>query len=190
MKIVTTLMAVLLSFTLSQLNAQPEKSRGFKKAILILADGSSLTGLVKDNIRKNASVVFTDSGGVKKNYDGSALLSVEIDAIRFVCINGDFFKVLCDGELSFLQKSSDASGKPSYNGHETIFSSGTTGKPGDYFIYNGRDKRLKLVSTKNIREVAAANFAGYTPAIDRANAVKDDLSQLKEAVEAYNNRAK
>lgn len=191
MKIVTTVIAVLFSFILPQLNAQPENPKGFKNAIIILADGSSLTGFVKENIRKNASITFTASGGgPKKNYDGSELLSAEIEGTKFICINGDFFRVLCEGELSFLQKSSDASGKPVYNGTEAIFSSGTIGKPNDYFIYDSRDKRLKLVSRKNIGEVAAASFAGCTAAIDMANAINGDLSQLKEAVEVFNNRAK
>ena len=101
---------------------------------------------------------------------------------------GDFFEVLSEGELNFLQKASDASGKPTYNGNEAIFSSGTEGKPNDYFIYTTSSKQLRLVSKKNVDEIIAASFTGYTAAIDKAKTANGDLSQLKDAVEIYNNR--
>ena len=67
-----------------------------------------------------------------------------------------------------------------YNGNEAILSSGTEGKPNDYFIYNSNDKQLKLVSKKNVEEIAATRFAECTAAIDKAKTVNGDLSQLKE----------
>jgi hypothetical protein len=187
MNFLNTLAAAALSLVLLQANAQTEAPKGFQKGTITLADNSSLSGFVKDNIRKDASVSFVQQAGdKKKNYSGSELAAAEIEGTKFICINGDFFKVLCQGELCFLQKSSDASAKPSYNGNEAIFSSGTEGKINDYFIYNGKDKQLKLVSKKNVEEIAAASFAGNTAAIDKAKAVNGDLSQLKEAVEVYN----
>ena len=98
--------------------------------------------------------------------------------------------MLCEGELSFLQKSSDASGKVTYNGSEAILSSGTDGKINDYFIYNSNDKQLKLVSKKNVQEIAATSFADCTAAIDKAKTINGDLSQFRGAVEEYNNRNK
>lgn len=189
MKIITALVISIVSLVLSQANAQTEVPKGFKKGTIVLADGSSLPGFIKDNIRNNASVLFiSEAGGKKKNYDGSDLNTAEIEGTKFFCIKGDFFKVLSEGELNFLQKSSDASDKPTYNGNEATFSSGTEGKPNDYFIYNTKDKQLKLVSSKNVDEVIAASFAGNTAAIDKAKTASGDLSQLKVAVEIYNNR--
>ena len=189
MKIITALVISIVSLVLSQANAQTEVPKGFKKGTIVLADGSSLPGFIKDNIRNNASVLFiSEAGGKKKNYDGSDLNTAEIEGTKFFCIKGDFFIVLSEGELNFLQKSSDASDKPTYNGNEATFSSGTEGKPNDYFIYNTKDKQLKLVSRKNVDEVIAASFAGYTAAIDKAKTASGDLSQLKVAVEIYNNR--
>jgi hypothetical protein len=189
MKIVNLLTLCIVSLVLTQANAQTEAPKGFKKGSLVLADGSSLPGFIKDNIRSNASVSFiAETGGKKKNYDGSDLNGAEIEGTKFICIKGDFFKVLSEGELSFLQKASDASGKPTYNGNEASFSSGTEGKPNDYFIYTTTSKQLKLVSKKNVDEVIAASFAGYTAAIDKAKTANGDLSQLKDAVELYNNR--
>jgi hypothetical protein len=189
MKIVNLLTLSIVSLVLTQANAQSEAPKGFKKGTIVLADGSNLPGYVKDNIRSNASVVFlAETGGKKKNYNGSDLNTAQIEGTKFICIKGDFFKVLSEGELSFLQKASDASGKPTYNGNEATFSSGTEGKLNDYFIYTTSSKQLKLVSKKNVDEVIAASFAGYTAAIDKAKTVNGDLSQLKDAVEIYNNR--
>lgn len=187
MNILNTVAAAVLSLVLLQGKAQSEGPKGFQKGTLTLADNSQVVGLIKDNIRKDASVAFiAQTGEKKKTYNGSELAGAEIDDTKFICISGDFFKVLCQGELCFLQKSSDASGKPTYNGNQAIFSSGTEGKINDYFLYNGKDKQLKLVLKKNIDEIAATSFAGNAAAIDKAKAVNGDLAQLKEAVEVYN----
>ncbi|MDP4261114.1 MAG: hypothetical protein Q8941_01170 [Bacteroidota bacterium] len=188
MKILKTFPALILGLAFLPANAQTDTPKGFKKGIILLADSSSLPGLIKDNIRSNASIIFmNETGERKKNYNGSELMSAEIDGTKFLCINGDFFKVISEGELSFLQKSSDASGKPSYNGNEAIFSNGTEGKPGDYFIYVRKSKQLKLVSKKNFDEVTASAFSGNTAAIDKAKTANGNISQLKEAVEIFNN---
>ena len=189
MKVVNLLTICILCLVLSQSNAQTEPPKGFKKGIIETADGNRLTGFIKDNIRNNASLVFiAETGDKKKNYDGADLNKVEIAGDKFICIKGDFFKVLSEGELNLLQKSSDASGKPTYNGNEAIFSSGTEGKLNDYFIYNNNDKKLVLVPKKNADDVIAASFAGNAAAFDKAKTANGDLSQLKAAVEIYNNR--
>ena len=149
MKILSKVAILFFGSILLQANAQTEMPPGFKKGTITLADNSAYSGFVKDNIRKNASVIFlADANQKKKNYDGSQLKSAEIDGVKFICIKGDFFKVLCEGDLSFLQKSSDASGKPTYYGNEAVFISGTEGSPNDYFIYDGTDKQLKLILQK------------------------------------------
>lgn len=189
MKSLKIVFVVFLSTIFFRSQAQTEIPKGFKKGTIILADSSSLSGNIKDNIRNNASVTFiNEAGGKKKNYTGSELISAEVEGTKFLCINGDFFRIISYGELSFLQKSSDASGKPSYNGNEAIFSNGTEGKPDDYFIYDSRSKQLKLVSKKNFDEVITSTFAGNTTATEKAKTVNGDIAQLKEAVEIYNNR--
>ncbi len=191
MKIVNLLTLSIVSLILTQANAQPEIPKGFKIGAVELADGSQISGFIKDNIRRDASLLFiAETGGKKTNYDGSALNAAEIEGAKFICIRGDFFKVISEGELLFLQKSSDASGKPVYNGNEAVFSNGTEGRVNDYFIYTTSNKQLKHISKKNVDEVIAASFAGYTAAIDKAKTANGDLSQLKDAVDIYNNRLK
>ena len=187
MKSLKMLSVVLFSLHLLQANAQSELPKGFKKGTVVLADNTSLSGYVKDNMRSNASVGFISATGEKKKtYTGSELNSTEIDGAKYMCLNGDFFKVISEGELNFLQKASDASGKPSFNGNDAVFSNGTEGKPDDYFIYNSKSKELKLVSKKNFDEVINRTFAGNAAAIDKAKAANGDVAQLKEAVDVYN----
>src|SRR5882724_2142443 len=113
--------------------AQTIDPKGYKKGAIVFADSSSMQGFVKDNIRRSASIIFIRADGQKKmNYHGSELISVEIESTKFICIRGDFFRILSEGELLLLQKSSDASGIPTYNGSEAIFTSGTEGKLLDY----------------------------------------------------------
>lgn len=189
MKITKSIAVFILSISLLNAVAQTETPKGFSKGSVVLTDGSVVTGLIKEKIRSSASVtVITETDGKKKTYDGDKLSSVQIDADKFLCIQGDFFKVISEGELSFLQKASDASGKPSYNGTEASFSSGTDGKPGDYFVYTAANKQLKLVSAKTFDTVIAQVFGGNTAALDKAKAATGDIAQLKDAVEVYNKR--
>ena len=101
-------------------------------------------------------------------------------------MKGDFFKVVCNGELTFLQKASNASSKPTQIGNEVFFLSGTEGKPGDYFIYENKNQQLKLVSKKTLSTVIANSFGTYAPAIEKA--AQNDIAQLKDAVDTYNSR--
>ena len=140
--------------------------KGFKQASLILADSSMITGSIKDNMKASASVIFQPAdGSKKKTYSGSELIAVKTSDAQYACIRGDFFKVICEGNICFLQKISDASGTPSYNGTEAIFNNGTEGKPNDYFTYDRVTKILQLVSKKNKDEVIKASFAGCSAAI-------------------------
>jgi hypothetical protein len=190
MKNVKIILVVALSFYFAVTQAQTEAPKGFKKGTLTLADNSTISGNIKNNIRSSASVVFlSEEGGKKKNYDGSELISAEIDGTKYLCIKGDFFRVISNGGLGFLQKASDASNKPTYNGSEAVFASGTEGKTDDYFIYESRNKDLKKISKKNFDEVTAAAFAGNTAAMDKAKSINGDIAQLKEAVDIYNSQA-
>jgi hypothetical protein len=186
MKILKLLSAAALSLLFLQTNAQ-EAPKGFTKGKVTLADNTVITGFIKDNIRKDASVTLLVDGKEKK-YHGADIAAAEVDATIYNCMKGDFFKVVCNGELTFLQKSSDASGKPTTVGNEVFFLSGTQGKPGDYFIYENKSQQLKLVSKKNLNDVVTNSFGGYAPAIEKAKAAQADVALLKDAVESYNGR--
>jgi len=189
MKILKTFSVLFLSFLFIKANAQTENPKGYSKGTIVLQNNTVLNGFIKDNMKKDATVSFVaDAAGKKTKYTGTDLVSVEIDGNKFNCIKGDFFRVICNGELCFLQKVSDASGNITYNGSEAIYMSGAPGKSGDYFLYNDKDKELKLVSTKTFEAVTTAAFANYAPAIEKAKTAKDNIPQLSQAVVIYNNR--
>ena len=185
MKLKTTFLAAALGLSITVANAQTNAPEGYTKASITLANGTVQSGFIKDNIKKSASIVFTDqSGSNKKVYEGGDINGITIDAVSFICISGDFFKTICTGKLCFLQKASNASGKASYNGTEAVFNNGTEGKIGDYFIY--ADKKLKLLNKKTIESFISNDLTGCTAAIEKAKTINGDIAKLQEAVEIYN----
>ncbi|MEO7767920.1 MAG: hypothetical protein ABIS01_10855 [Ferruginibacter sp.] len=187
MKQLKHLLIIALIFTSIAAIAQNETPKGFTAGSIVLNDGTSLNGLLKDNLRKEAAIFFiSEAGGKKKKYQGTDITGAELDGATYLCIKADFFKVVCKGNLCFLQKVSDASGIPVYNGTEAIYCNGTEGKPGDYFLYSATDKQLKMISRNTIETVAANSFSGCTAAIEKAKTVKNDLAQMKDAVDIYN----
>ncbi len=188
MKKIKLFSAAILSLGFLAVQAQTEIPKGYSKGQVTLADNSVVTGYIKENIRSKSSVTIIDAAGSKKKYDGSSLIAAEVDNISYLCINGDFFKVMCKGDLYMLQKAGDASGTPVYNGAEAIFSNGTEGKPGDYFIYNTAARQLKLVSQKTFDAVTQETLAGCTAALDKAKTANGNMDSLKDAVQLYNNR--
>jgi len=188
MKILQMLQSIVFSILFLQANAQNEIPKGFTKGNLVLSDSTVVTGYIKNRIKNDASLTFLDEpGGKKIKYTGDGLISAEVDGDRFTCIKGDFFKIVCNGELCFLQKASDASRNPTFNGTEAIFINGTPGKPGDYFIYDNRVKELKLVSNKTFTSITAETFfAGCAAAIEKAKKIQGNFGLLSEAVAIYN----
>jgi len=184
----TAILYTAMVLTFGTLQAQTEIPAGFSKGSVTLANGSTVSGFIKDNIKKAATVVFIDNTGSKKTYEGSQINGITIETSNFICINGDFFKTICTGKLCFLQKASNASGNASYNGTEAIFNNGTEGKIGDYFAY--ADKKLKLLNKKTVEAFINTDLASCTAAVEKAKAINGDIAKLQEAVEIYNNSVK
>lgn len=189
MKRITSFAAFFLTLVSLQLKSQDTVPNGFTKGSVTLADNTEITGFVKDDIRSKAAVVLIPATGEKKiTYDGDKLNGAMIEGTKYICIKGDFFKVVCEGELSFIQKASDASSKPVYVGTEAMFINGTEGRKGDYFILNKSLQQLKLVNNKNVTAVTAQSFINCEAAINKAKQTGNDIALLKDAVVIYNNR--
>jgi hypothetical protein len=166
--------------------SQSTSLKGYKKGNIILSDKTMLSGYVKDNTANDASVNFvTDSTAKKVKYTGLEIISAETEDTKFLCLKGDFFKVLTSGELNFLQKASNVSSKPQYNGTEAIFLSGTEGKHGDYFVYNNEKAQLLWINKKN-REAILSFFAGDTASLEVVKQNAIDKEVIKKAVALYN----
>ena len=184
------LVSIIFLGSLLQLRAQTIAPKGYSNGAITLAGGKTETGYIKENIRGNATLTIITADGKKKNYNGNELISANIDSSRFVCIKGDFFRVVCEGEIDFLQKSSNAAGKAVYNGTEAIFINGTDGKINDYFFYDRAQQQLKLLTKKNMNELIAGTFNNCTAAIAKARESGTDMAGIRQAVDIYNNREK
>ncbi len=185
MKLKQIFYALLFSLSVTAVNAQTTVPADYTKATITLANGTAISGYIKDNIKKSASVTFIDeTGSNKKVYEGSDINAVKTDGASFVCISGDFFKTLSTGKLNFLQKSSNAANKVSYNGTEAVLNSGTEGKIGDYFVY--AESKLKLLNKKTVESFISSDLTGCNEAVEKAKAINGDMAKLQQAVEIYN----
>jgi hypothetical protein len=171
-----------------QTTAQNELPKGFSKGTITI-NNQVKTGFVKSDFKITGCIEFIEEGAKKKTkFSGMDLERFEMDSIQYISIKGDFFKVISGGTLSLLQKQTQVAGKPYYNGLETVMMEGAEGRLGDYFLFLGKQKKLKLVSTKTSTQVIAEMFAGSKAAIEKAGHVEGEWSQLKEAVAIYNSQ--
>lgn len=184
------MMAALLGL-LSITVAQTAPPQGFEKGSIVMANGSTVAGWVKNEMANKASVtLLPEAGGKKQRHDAYNLTAVTLGSQQFRCVKGDFFKVICAGDIDFLQKASDCTGKMVYNGADAIYLSGTEGKLGNYFMYTAKTAALQLVTDKNLTAVTQTHFASCAAAINKAKETGADIAKLKEAVDIYNNRNK
>jgi hypothetical protein len=187
----TMMMAALLGLLSVTALAQTTAPQGFEKGSIVMANGSTVNGWIKNEMANKASVtMMPEAGGKKQRYDAYNLTTVTLGDQQFRCIKGDFFKVLCTGDIDFLQKASDCAGKMVYNGADAIYLSGTEGKPGNYFMYTNKTTSLQLVTDKNLATVTQEHFANCAAAINKAKETGSDIAKLQEAVTIYNNRNK
>ncbi|HJV18918.1 MAG TPA: hypothetical protein VJ552_03480 [Sediminibacterium sp.] len=129
--------------------AQSNIPEGFVAGKIILSNGAVVSGYLKDNIRKKSSIVFYNPVNKKKEIlDANTLTEASFTDSKYLCLYGDFFKVITPGEHAILVKSSDASGKLYYNGVEMIINKGTDGKIDDRFEYTANTNELKPIRKK------------------------------------------
>jgi len=189
MKSILSALLLLCSTATGFLHAQNNIPKGFSKGSIVLPGNTSLAGYIKDNMRNAATVVFIEQVTDRKTeYGAGDLLAATIDSNRFVCLQGDYFRVISDGDLCFLQKASNGSNKPVYNGSEAIFIKGTDGQVNDYFFYDRQQQQLKLLTRKNREALIAGVFTNCTAAIAKAGEAGNDLALMRQAVDIYNHR--
>jgi hypothetical protein len=167
--------------------AQTVIPKGYEKASIHLLNGNLLTGYVKNSIKKNASIIFINETDNKKTtYDGNQIISFSINEDNFICLQGDFFKVISKGKINFIQKQSNAAEVVSYNGTEAIFNSGTEGKIGDYFAYE--NKKLQILNKKTIASFIETTLISNALAVEKAKLINGDMAKLAEAINIFNSK--
>jgi hypothetical protein len=185
MKLITMLLTTLCMAALAN---QPyaQIPAGFVKGTVTLSSGTVVDGYIKESIKKNATLNFIQAEGAAKiQYDGNQISAATIDSITYQCIKGDFFKVISNGKIAFLQKASNAANKASYNGTEAVFTNGTEGKIGDYFVYT--NTQLTHLNKKTVGNFITQQLGSNTAAVEKAKAANGDITLLADAVSLFNN---
>lgn len=191
MKMYTKLSIVLAIFSLIgfQSIAQTTAPEGYVSGKITFANGTALEGFVKENFKKKSCVSFINAAtSKKKSYEGWDLNAATINGQEYICVKGDFYTVLASGELYFLQKVTNAEGKIAYNGTDPVYQTTTEGKPGDYYLFNSKTLAVNLVNKASYDNIVSTHFSNYQPAVEKAKEGKDNIAQLKGAVEVYNKR--
>lgn len=184
----TTLIITISFFLL--LSTQAQIPTGFSRGSITLNDGTILHGLLNDQVKKKTSIIFiADSSNDRHRYDAERLNSFTMDGITYKSINGDFFKIICAGKISFLQKASNSGGRQISNGAEVILLPGTEGEIGDYFSYC--NNHLTHITAKTLYTFIATQLSSCAAANDEAKTVRaNDISSLANAITIYNNSVK
>lgn len=166
---------------LSALHAQPAPASdpsGFTNGQVVLPDNSTVTGSVKDNIRKKGEVTLVNEGKTTK-YKAADINSVRIGNVLFITSNYTFYELIWEGKnISLLRKANEPSGVQ-YNGSDPVVIS-SEGSIDDLFIKKTGDASLQLLTKKNVKEVLGGICSNCVTAID---ATKFDAASVKKAVE-------
>ncbi len=158
---------------------------GFKKGTVTLHTGIILEGYIKEDFKKAASISFIDNtSNNKKKYDAAQLNAATIDTTDYICIKSDFFKTICKGKISFLQKVSNVAGKIIYNGTEPVVLPGTEGKIYDYFSYS--NNQLTHINKKNLDGFIQNQFADCAAAKENAQSINGNIAALAYSINIYN----
>ncbi len=188
-QVIRVMLILLCAFINFTTQAQENIPPGYTKARIVLQDNTQLNVFAKENIQRSGTITtVAEAGGKKKVYSASEMLSLDMDSLHWICIQGDFFKVLSKGELYFLQKFSDVTAKPVFNGTEPMIISGTDGKRNDYFFYQPVNNQLMLIKKDNMNQLLTGAFNNCKEAIALAREGGADPVTLAKAVDIYNRR--
>ncbi len=147
------LLTVLLQAATLHAQPAPEKEAdGYLSGEIVLADNSTITGTVKDNIRKKGEITVMRDGK-KTKYKADEISSVRIGSNNYITIGYTFYEVIWQGtNLSLLRKANEPSGVR-YIGAEPIVISNSEGDINDFFIKTKTAASLNLVTNKNVKEI-------------------------------------
>jgi len=174
------LLTVLLQ--IETLNAQPapeKEADGYLSGEIVLADNSTITGTVKDNIRKKGEITVLRDGK-KTKYKADEISSVRIGSSNYITNGYTFYELLWQGtNLTLLRKANEPSGVR-YIGAEPIVISNSEGDINDYFVKIKTDASLTLINAKNVRDVLKKLCGNCSITIDET---KWDTAAIKKALE-------
>jgi hypothetical protein len=145
---------------------------GFANGQITLANNSTVSGPIKDNMKKKGEVIL-QADGKKTRYKAGEVTSVQIGNTHYITSNYTFYEVVYKGKtLELLRKASEPQGVQ-YNGADAAIVT-SEGNIDDLFVKKNGGA-LTLLTKKNSKDVLPGC------AIDAA---KFDAETIKIAVQA------
>lgn len=183
MKKLLSLLLLIVLLQVTRINAQPapeKDAEGYVSGQVLLTDNSTISGTIKDNIRKKGEVTVLRDGK-KTKYEAGEITSVQIGGSNYITNNYTFYEIIWQGSaITLLRKANEPSGVQ-YNGVEPVVISGSEGDVDDYFVTKKNDASFYLLTSKTLKEVLGkfCSSCAITP-----DATKFDIAAIKKAVEA------
>ncbi|MBC7946476.1 MAG: hypothetical protein H7Y42_01250 [Chitinophagaceae bacterium] len=153
MKKIISLLAISFLLTAAA-HAQPSPNSDPEASIsgqIVLPDNSTVTGSLKDNIRKKGELVIV-SGGKKTKYKASDITSANIGNTPYITWNYAFYEVVHQGSKVTLLRKANEPSTVQYSGSEAVVVN-SEGSIDDLFIRKTGETSLQLLSRKNLKDV-------------------------------------
>jgi hypothetical protein len=180
MKKLFTLAAIVTAAQFNSLIAQPSPAiapEGTASGQITLTDNSTVSGAIKENIRKKGEVILVQDGK-KTKFKAGDISQVSLNGATYVTQHYTFYEVVWTGKkLTLLRKASEPGIQ--YNGSEAIVIS-SPGSIDDLFIKQTGSTSLQPVDKKNYKTVLQSICSTCTI----ADETKVDQSAIKKAVES------
>jgi len=145
---------------------------------IVLPDNSTVSGTIKDNIRKKGELTIV-SNGKKTKYKAGDISSAQLGSSNYITWNYTFYEILWQGKnLTLLRKANEPSGVQ-YNGSEAI-SVTSEGNIDDLFARKKGDASLELLTKKTVKDVLGKICGSCASSVD---ATKFDTEAVKKAME-------
>ena len=189
-----TFAILAILFATATLHAQSTNGgtvpEGFTAGSVVTTDNASLSGYVKNNLKKNGEIIFISADGKKNKYNASQLAGLVVDNTNYIVVSNAFYKVVADGsKIKLLRKASTASGIQ-YNGSEAIAVSSGEGAYDDYFIQTVATGKMQLVRKKDFVKVFEIICADCSSLTENIKNNKMGFNEIEQAVALYNNCGK
>jgi len=174
----------LIYFFSNQTTAQTTSSGDY----IVTTGNENVEGVGKLSPGEKGKLFFLSSENKRKVYTPTGIKSFSIDSINYISYCNDFYEELSAGPKAKLYKKiTDYSDEKIYNGVEVVgFVKTTEGKRGDFYLLPATLTQLDLITKKNFRDYFSKLFNTNDSLISKVKNGNLEYSQIKKAVELYN----
>ncbi|MBL7745187.1 MAG: hypothetical protein JNN00_17055 [Chitinophagaceae bacterium] len=171
----------LIAFSLLLQAAVMAQPAGDPEAVvsgqITLPDNSTVSGSIKDNIRKKGELVMMNSGK-KIKYKAGEINSAQVGGVNYITWNYTFYEILWQGtNLTLLRKANEPAGVQ-YSGSDAVVVS-SEGNVDDLFVRKKGEASLMLLTKKTAKEVLGKLCSSCAGGVDASTF---DAEAVKKAV--------